>query len=90
MTALELLERMEWNPDEPWVDREMDRLSGIATPGDVDPILAGQFVIGRLLVKALTGGGDEPSVEQALNYRRKDAGRRSTPWNGTTSPGSQS
>ena len=36
MTALELLDLLESTPEGPRSDKEMDRLSGIATPGDVD------------------------------------------------------
>ena len=44
VTALELLHRLESTPDGRWSDKAMDRLSGIATAGDVDPTLARQFV----------------------------------------------
>ena len=71
MTALELLERMKSKPEGRWVDREMDRLSGIAAPGDVDPMLARQYVIGRVLVEVLTGGGSEHlALEPLLRERR--------------------
>ena len=43
MTALELLKLMKSHPGGRWVDDEMDRLSGIASPGDVDPMLAREF-----------------------------------------------
>ena len=52
MTALELLDLLESDPDGAWTDVEMERLSGIAAAGDVDPTLARQFVYGRLLLKA--------------------------------------
>ena len=40
MTALELLDLLDANPADPCLDDEMDRLSGIATPGDVDLLTA--------------------------------------------------
>ena len=52
MTALELLDLLESTPEGRWSDKEMDRLSGIATRGDVDPTLARQFVYGRRLLEA--------------------------------------
>ena len=52
MTALELLDLLESDPDGAWTDVEMERLSGIAAAGDVDPTLARQFVYGRLLLEA--------------------------------------
>ena len=52
MTALELLELLESNPADAWVAEKLDGLTGIATPGDVDPTLARQFVFGRALLEA--------------------------------------
>lgn len=52
MTALELLDLLKSDPEGSWVDDELDRLSGIAKPGDVDPKLARQFVHGRLMLEA--------------------------------------
>ena len=51
MTALELLDLMESDPEFAGVDEAMDGLSGIAAAGDVDPILARQFVYGRLILE---------------------------------------
>ena len=56
MTALELLDLREANAADAWDAEKLDSLSGIATPGDVDPTLARQFVFGRLLLEA--GGVD--------------------------------
>ena len=66
MTALELLDLLESTPEGPWSDKEMDRLSGIATPGDVDPTLARQFVFGRLLLEAAGVDFSEGSTSSAL------------------------
>ena len=52
MTALELLDLLEANGADAWDGEKLDGLSGIATPGDVDPTLARQFVFGRLLLEA--------------------------------------
>ena len=66
MTALELLDLLESTPEDPWSDKEMDRLSGIATPGDVDPTLARQFVFGRLLLEAAGVDFSDGSTSSAL------------------------
>ena len=66
MTALELLDLLESTPEGPWSDKEMDRLSGIATPGDVDPTLARQFVFGRLLMEAAGVDFSEGTTSSAL------------------------
>ena len=66
MTALELLDLLESTPEGPWSDKEMDRLSGIATPGDVDPTLTRQFVFGRLLLEAAGVDFRERSTSRAL------------------------
>ena len=52
MTALELLDLREANAADAWDAKKLDSLSGIATPGDVDPTLARQFVFGRLVLEA--------------------------------------
>ena len=91
MTALELLDLLESTPEDPWSDKEMDRLSGIATPGDVDPTLARQFVYGRLLLEAAGVDFSESGTRRKhAGHGRNDAGRTSTRRNATTSRGSQS
>ena len=65
MTALELLNLLESDPEFAGVEEAMDGLSGIAAAGDVDPVLARQFVYGRLVMEGLgvdfsrTGTRDE-------------------------------
>ena len=49
----------------------MDRLSGIATPGDVDPTLARQFVFGRLLLEAAGVDLSDGSTSSALGARHR-------------------
>ena len=66
VTALELLDLLESTPEGPRLDKEMDRLSGIATPGDVDPTLARQFVFGRLLMEAAGVDFSERGTSSAL------------------------
>ena len=73
MTVLELLELLESNPADAWVAEKLDGLTGIATPtpGDVDPMLARQFVFGRALLEAAcvefsevnTQSGGAPGIE---------------------------
>ena len=66
MTALELLDLLESTPEGRWSDKEMDRLRGIATPGDVDQTLARQFVFGRLLLEATGVDFSDGSTSSAL------------------------
>ncbi|MDD9982384.1 MAG: hypothetical protein OXU81_13680 [Gammaproteobacteria bacterium] len=74
VTALELLRRMKSDPDGRWIAREMDRLSGIDTPGDVDPILARQFVYGRLMLEAAGVDFSETDTrDEDAQQRRHDA-----------------
>ena len=66
MTALELLDLLESTPEGRWSDKEMDRLRGISTPGDVDQTLARQFVFGRLLLEATGVDFSDGSTSSAL------------------------
>ena len=49
----------------------MDQMGGIATPGDVDPTLAEQFVNGRMLLADGSRLQRIRSAEQALRPRMK-------------------
>ena len=67
MTALELLDLLESNAADTWdAEKAMDSLSGIATPGEVDPTLARQFLFGRLLLEAAGVDLSDGSTSSAL------------------------
>ena len=66
MTALELLDLREANAADTWDAEKLDSLSGIATPGEVDPTLARQFLFGRLLLEAAGVDLSDGSTSSAL------------------------